>query len=222
MKLYFSPGACSMASHIVAQEAGLPVSLVQVDLRKKQTADGSDFLAINPKGYVPALELDDGQILTEASAVLQYLADRNPASGLAPENGTLARYQVQEWLGYISTEIHKTCGPLFNPAIPADQRQERIDYLNRRLGLVEKTLGSRAYLTGSTFTVADAYLFVVSNWANRLSLDLSAFPNLLAFQQRVSSRPAALATLKAEGLIKQSFTNPRRTHPPGSRHRGYC
>ncbi|MEQ1581763.1 MAG: glutathione transferase GstA [Steroidobacteraceae bacterium] len=202
MKLYFSPGSCALAAHIVAQEAGIPVVLVQVDLRKKQTADGSDFLAINPKGYVPALELDDGQILTEASAVLQYLADRNPASSLAPANGTLDRYRVQEWLGYINSEIHKTCGPLFNPMISAEQRQERIDYLNRRLPLVDKALAGSAFLTGDTFTVADAYLFVVSNWAKRLTLDLSAFPNLLAFQQRVAARPAVVAAMRAEGLIK--------------------
>jgi glutathione S-transferase len=202
MKLFFAPGACSMASHIVAQEAGIPVSLVQVDLGKKQTADGRDFLAINPKGYVPALELDDGQILTEGTAIMQYLADRSPASGLAPANGTLDRTRVQEWLGYINSELHKSYGPLFNPKTGPDQRQERIDYLIRRFALVDKTLAGRSYLTGETFTVADAYLFVIANWANVVKLDLSAYPNLLAFQQRVSARPAVLATLKAEGLIK--------------------
>lgn len=202
MKLYFSPGSCALAAHIVAQEAGVPLALVQVDLRKKQTVDGSDFFGINPKGYVPALELDDGQILTEAAAVMQYLADRNPAANLAPANGTLGRYRLQEWLGYISSEIHKTCGPLFNPMIGAEQRQERIDYLNRRLGLVERALAASPFLTGEHFTAADAYLFVVSNWANRLQLDLSAFPNLLAFKQRVAARPAVQMAMKAEGLIK--------------------
>jgi len=202
MKLYSSPGSCALAAHIVAQEAGIPLGLVQVDLRKKQTVDGRDFFGINPKGYVPALELDDGQVLTEAAAVMQYLADRNPAANLAPANGSLARYRLQEWLGYISSELHKTCGPLFNPTIGAEQRQERIDYLNRRLGLVEETLAAGPYLTGEHFTAADAYLFVVSNWANRLQLDLSTFPNLLAFRQRVAARPAVQAAMKAEGLLK--------------------
>lgn len=191
-----------MASHIVAQEAGIPVSLVQVDLGKKQTADGRDFFAINPKGYVPALELDDGQILTEGTAIMQYLADRNAASHLAPANGTLERTRVQEWLGYINSELHKSYGPLFNPKTGPEQRQERLDYLNRRFALVDKTLAGRSYLTGEQFTVADAYLFVITNWANIVKLDLSAYPNLLAFQQRVSARPAVQATLKSEGLIK--------------------
>lgn len=202
MKLYFSPGSCALAAHIVAQEAGIPLGLVQVDLRKKQTVDGRDFFGINPKGYVPALELDDGQVLTEAAAVMQYLADRNPAANLAPASGSLARYRLQEWLGYIGSELHKTCGPLFNPTISAEQRQERIDYLNRRLGLVEETLAAGPFLTGEHFTAADAYLFVVSSWGNRLQLDLSAFPNLLAFRQRVAGRPAVQAAMKAEGLLK--------------------
>lgn len=202
MKLYFAPGACSMASHIVAQETGIPVSLVQVDLGKKRTADGQDFLAINPKGYVPALELDDGQILTEGTAIMQYLADSKPASGLAPANGTLERTRVQEWLGYINSELHKSFGPLFNPKTGPEQRQERLEYLTRRFALVDKTLADRSYLTGEKFTVADAYLFVITNWSNIVQLDLSSFPNLLAFQQRVSARPAVVATLKAEGLIK--------------------
>ncbi len=202
MKLFYTPGACSMASHIVASEAGLNVDLVKVDLRAKKTEDGRDYTAINPKGYVPALELDDGQILTEGTAIMQYLADRAPSSGLAPANGTLERYRLQELLGYINSELHKTFGPLFNPNVSTEVREERVAYLNRRFAPIDKTLAGQPFLTGSTFTAADAYLFVIANWAGHAKVDLSAFPNILAFQQRVSSRPAVLATLKAEGFIK--------------------
>jgi glutathione S-transferase len=202
MKLYYTPGACSMAAHIVAEEAGLALDLVKVDLRSKKTADDRDYLAVNPKGYVPALELDDGQVLTEVTVVMQYLADRKPASGLAPPHGTFERYRLLELLAYISSELHKSYSPLFNPKTSPEARQERMDYLNRRFAFLDKALAGKTFLTGDTFTVADAYLFVLTNWANIVKLDLSAFPHLLAFRQRVSARPAVLATLQAEGFTK--------------------
>lgn len=202
MKLYYSPGACSLAVHIVAQEAGIPLQLERVDLKAKTTETGADFLAINPKGYVPVLQLDDGAVLTEGVAVMQYLADLKPESGLAPANGTLPRYRLQEWLTYINSELHKSFSPLFNPATPEQTRAERAEYLLRRYRLVEAHLAAHPYLLGEQFSVADAYLFVVTNWARIVKLDLSELPALLAFQQRVAARPAVQAALKAEGLAK--------------------
>jgi glutathione S-transferase len=202
MKLYYAPGACSLSPHIVAREAGIDLELQKVDTQtKKMTPDG-DFLAVNPKGYVPALQLDGGEVLTEGPAIVQYLADQKPASGLAPANGTLDRYRLQEMLGYINSEIHKTYGPLFNPKVTPETRQDRIDYLKKRYGLIEKALNGRDYLVGSRFTAADAYLFTVTNWSNFLKIDLAEFPNLQAFQKRVAARPAVQAAMKAEGLIK--------------------
>jgi len=201
MKLYYSPAACSLASHIVAHEAGLPLTLERVDLGKKLTASGTDFTKVTEKGYVPALELDDGSVLTEGTAIVQYLADRAPAKGLAPANGTLARYQLQALLGYINSELHKSFGPLFNPATGPEQRAERAAYLQKRYAYVEKLLGAHPYLTGEAFTVADAYLFTVTNWADKVKVDLSAFPHLAAFQKRVAQRPAVAAAMRAEGLI---------------------
>jgi glutathione S-transferase len=202
MKLYYAPGACSLSPHIVAREAGIDLELQKVDTQtKKMTPDG-DFLAVNPKGYVPALQLDGGEVLTEGPAIVQYLADQKPASGLAPANGTLDRYRLQEMLGYINSEIHKTYGPLFNPNVTPETRQDRIDYLKKRYGLIEKVLNGRDYLVGSRFTAADAYLFTVTNWSNFLKIDLAEFPNLQAFQKRVAARPAVQAAMKAEGLIK--------------------
>jgi glutathione S-transferase len=202
MKLYYSPGACSLSPHIVAQEAGIAVQLEKVDMKTKKTEHGEDYLAINPKGYVPALLLDNGELLTEGPAIVQYLADLKPESALAPENGTLARYRLQEVLGYISSELHKTYSPLFAPNTPADVRQGREDYLRKRYALIEQTLASQPFLLGDQFSAADAYLFTVTSWANFLKLDLSAFPNLLAFQKRVAARPAVKAALHAEGLSK--------------------
>jgi glutathione S-transferase len=200
MKLYFSPGACSLSPHIVAREAGIELTLEKVDTAAKKTHDGRDFWAINPKGYVPALELDDGEVLTEGPAIVQYLADQRPHTGLAPANGTRERYRLQEVLGYINSELHKTYSPLFNPKTLPETRQEREAYLQKRYALIEKTLAGRSYLLGETFTVADAYLFTVTNWAKFLKLDLSAHPNVLAFHERVSTRPAVQAALEAEGL----------------------
>jgi glutathione S-transferase len=202
MKLYYSPGACSLSPHIVAQEAGIAVQLEKVDMKTKQTEHGEDFLAINPKGYVPALLLDNGELLTEGPAIVQYLADLKPESALAPANGTFARYRLQEVLGYISSELHKTYSPLFAPTTPAEVRQGREDHLRKRYALIEQTLSSQPFLLGDQFTAADAYLFTVTNWANFLKLDLSSFPNLMAFQKRVASRPAVKAALHAEGLTK--------------------
>jgi glutathione S-transferase len=200
MKLYYSPGACSLSPHIVAQEAGIPLTLVKVDTATKKLADGSDYLAINPKGYVPALQLDNGELLTEGPTVVQYLADRKPEAKLVPAAGTFERYRVQEALGYINSEIHKTYTPLFNPATTPELRKDREDYLRKRFGLLEKQLAKGPYLFGAQFTVADAYLFTVTNWANFIKLDLSQFPNLMAFQSRVAERPGVNAALVAEGL----------------------
>ena len=201
MKLYYTPGACSLSPHIVARELGLTPTLERVDLRTKQTAAGDDFVKINPKGYVPVLQLDDGTVLTEGPAIVQYLADRDPARKLAPANGTIERYQLQALLGFINSELHKTYSPLFNPATSEAVKQERIAYLQRRYAYVEQLLQGKSYLTGEQFTVADAYLFTVTSWAGHAKVDLSAFPNLLAFQKRVAARPAVQAAMVAEGLI---------------------
>ena len=204
MKLYYMPGACSLSPHIVAREAGIDLQLVKVDGATKRTEDGADFLAINPKGYVPALELDDGQLLTEGPAIVQYLADLKPASGLAPANGTLARYRLQEVLGYINSEIHKSYSPLFKPDTPEATRQERKDYLRKRYAFVEGILAKQPWLLGDHFTVADAYLYTVTNWARHVDFDLSDFPAVLAFQKRVAERPSVEAALDAEGLARRA------------------
>jgi glutathione S-transferase len=202
MKLYFSPGACSLSPHIVAQEAGIPVTLVKVDTATKKLADGGDYWAINPKGYVPALQLDNGEVLTEGPAIVQYLADKKPDARLVPAAGSFERYRVQEMLGYINSEIHKTYSPLFRPTTSPELRKDREDYLRKRYTLVDKQLAKGPYLFGEQFTVADAYLFTVTNWATFLKLDMSEFPNLLAFQARVAARPAVKAAMTAEGLLK--------------------
>jgi glutathione S-transferase len=202
MKLYYAPGACSLSPHIVARESGIALELEKVDTQTKTIAKEGDYYAINPKGYVPALQLDDGQVLTEGPAIVQYLADKKPDSGLVPACGTLERYRVQEMLGYINSEIHKTYSPLFNDKTLPEVRKEKEEYLRKRYGIVEKQLAGRQYLFGDNFTAADAYLFTVTNWAHHVKLDLSAFPNLLSFQKRVAARPAVQAAMKAEGLIK--------------------
>lgn len=202
MKLYYLPGACSLSPNIVAHELGIALTLDKVDGKTKLTASGENFLEVNPKGYVPAIRLDDGEILTEGPAIVQYLADLKPESGLAPPNGTLARYRLQEILTYINSELHKTFSPLFNPAIPDETRAERVAYLKRRYGYIEGILSRQPYLMGEHFTVADAYLFVVTHWSRVIKLDLSEFPALLAFQKRVAERPAVQAAMREEGLIK--------------------
>jgi glutathione S-transferase len=200
MKLYYSPGACSLSPHIVATEAGIGLELVRVDNKTKTVAAEGDYWAINPKGYVPALELDNGEVLTEGPAIVQYLADLKPAAGLAPANGTWARTRLQEMLNYITSEIHKTYSPLFNPKVLPEVRAERTEYLRRRYALFDKQLAGRKYLFGDQFTVADAYLFVVTSWAKSTKVDLSDFANLQAFQKRVAARPAVRAAMEAEGL----------------------
>jgi glutathione S-transferase len=202
MKLYYAPGACSLSPHIVASELGLDLELEKIDLKAHVAAHGADFFAINPKGYVPALQMENGEVLTEGPAIVQYLADRKPESGLAPANGTVERYRLQEMLGYINSELHKTYSTLFNAKTTPEVREEKAEYLAKRYGLIEKQLSGRDYLFGNRFTVADAYLFTVTNWAHHVKVDLSAFPNLTAFQKRVAARPAVQAAMKAEGLIK--------------------
>ena len=213
MKLYYMPGACSLSPHIVALEAGIPLQLVKVDGKTKRTENGDDFLQINPKGYVPTLLLDSGELLTEGPAVVQYLADQKPESALAAPNGTLPRYHLQEMLGYINSELHKTYSPLFKPDTPEATRAERKEYLLRRYQfiedvrsalyaskIIEDVLAKQPFLLGDHFTVADAYLFTITNWARHVELDLSGFPALLAFQKRVAERPAVQEALEAEGL----------------------
>ncbi|MDE2249633.1 MAG: glutathione transferase GstA [Xanthomonadaceae bacterium] len=202
MKLFYSPGACSLSPHIVALEAGIPLQLEKVDLKAKRTEQSEDFWKVNPKGYVPALLLDNGELLTEGPVIAQYLADRKPESGLAPANGSMPRYRLQETLGYINSELHKTYSPLFRPDTPAEVKQERKDYLRRRYGPLEAVLAKQDWLLGDHFTAADAYLFTVTNWAALVDLDLSEFPALVAFQKRVAARPQVRAAMLAEGLIK--------------------
>lgn len=202
MKLYFSPGACSLSPHIVLLEAGLDFTTEQVDLRKKVTASGADFRAINPKGYVPALELDNGALLTEGPAIVQYIADLAPQSKLVPPAGSLERYQVMEWLNFISTEIHKNFSPLFAPDASEDLRAAAREHLTRRFAYVAMMLEGRDYLGGAGFTVADAYLFTVASWAGFVKFDLSAWPVLQAYQARIAARPAVQQAMRDEGMIK--------------------
>ena len=204
MKLYYSPGACSLSPHIVANEAGIPLELAKVDVQSKTVAREGDYWDVNPKGYVPALELDDGQVLTEGPAIVQYLADRAPDTGLAPANGSFERVRLQEALNYLTSEIHKSFSPLFRPDVLPAVREERLAYLAKRYALIEKQLDGRRYLFGDRFTVADAYLFTLTRWARAVKLDLSGFPNLEAFQKRVGSRKAVLEAMRAEGLVPDS------------------
>src|SRR5438445_12223722 len=204
MKLYFAPGVCSLAPHILAHEAGIPLKYEKVDLKTKQTESGRDFNQINPKGYVPALELADGEVLTEGPAIAQYLGDLKPESKLVPANGTKERYRLQEMLGYINSEIHKTYSPLFRDATPAEVRVERKEYLHKRYALLDAILAKQPHLLGDTFGAADAYLFAVTRWAKGAEVDLSDFKALSAFQQRVEARPAVQAAMAAEGLIKSA------------------
>jgi glutathione S-transferase len=202
MKLYFSPGACSLSPHIALREAGLTFDLEQVDVRAKKTKSGEDFYQVNPKGQVPTLVLDDGDILTEGPVIVQYIADQAPASKLAPPVGTKERYHLQEWLNFITSELHKNFSPLYRPTTPDDYRPIARDNLAGRFGYVDKHLADRPYLTGDTFTVADAYLFVMTNWANTLKFDLTSWPNVVAFRDRALARPQVQEAMKVEGLIK--------------------
>ncbi|ERJ38238.1 Glutathione S-transferase [Burkholderia sp. AU4i] len=201
MKLYYSPGACSLSPHIVLREMGLTFELEKVDLQSKKTESGSDFRGVNPNGYVPLLVLDDGQVLTEGPAIVQYLADRAPEVRLAPEAGTMERYRLVEWLNFISTELHKAFAPLFNPKTPEEWKAIVNDLIAARLVYVEKKLGGQAYLMGNNFTVADAYLFTVLSWGKWVGVDIGRWPTLQSYTNRISSRPTVQAALKAEGLI---------------------
>lgn len=199
MKLYYTPGACSLSPHIVAEEAGIALELEKVDLKTHKTADGVDYYAVNPKGYVPSLTLDDGTMLTEGAAIVQYLADLKPASGLAPANGTMARYRLQEWLTFINSEIHKSFSPLFQGAGEEAQAAAR-EKISKRFAYVDTELGAKPFLLGDTFTAADAYFFVMLTWAHHMKIDLPV--NLGAYFARVAQRPKVHAAMKAEGLVK--------------------
>jgi glutathione S-transferase len=202
MKLYYSPGACSLSPHIVLREAGLPFEPVLASTKTHKLQDGTDYYTINPKGYVPLLELDDGQRLTEGPAIVQYIADKVPAKNLAPANGTMERYRLQEWLNFITSELHKGFGVLFNPAMPEEGKNAMKGRLTDRLKWVDGQLAGKQYLMGDNFTVADAYLFTIVNWAKFVNLDISAFANVGAYMQRMAARPAVQEALKAEGLLK--------------------
>lgn len=204
MKLYFTPGACSMAPHIVLREAAYEFELEKVDLGKRKTETGEDFTAINPKGYVPALQLDNGEILTEAAVILQYLADQKPEPELAPRAGTLARYRLMEWLNFVSAEIHKQLAPLFKPGLGEDVRKGQIEQLSRRFEFLAKHFDANAYLMGDRFGVADAYLFTVLSWTYKFKIDLSPWPQLQSYIGRIRERPAVRQTLTAEGLENQA------------------
>jgi len=203
MKLYFSPGACSLAPHIVLQESGLPFDLVKADLKTHQlAADGSDYYPITSKGQVPLLELDGGERLSEGPAITQYIADKVPAKNLAPANGTMARYRVQEWLNFVTSELHKGIGGLFNPAMPEDGKAVIRAKATSKLKWVDEQLEGKQYLVGDAFTIADAYLFTIVNWTGHTGIDISGMKNLGAFQARMAARPAVQAAMRAEGLLK--------------------
>lgn len=201
MKLYYSPGAYSLSPHIVARELGIKVDLQKVNTKDKSMEGGGDFWSVNPKGYVPALELDNGKRLTEGPAIVQYLADQKPDSGLAPKAGTFERYQLQEWLNFLTSEIHKQFSPLFRPNTPEDYKTIAKENLGKRFEWLDKQLAGKDYLTGKQFTVADAYLFVLTNWTKPTNIDLSKWPNVQAFNKRVAARPKVKEAMQAEGLI---------------------
>jgi len=202
MKLYYMTGACSMASLIALHESGIKFETAAVDRKTRKTSDGLEFAQVNSKGYVPALRLDDGQILTENVAVLLYIADRSPAAQLAPVAGTMQRYRLIEWLAFINSEVHKSFGPLFNPDAGDEMKKLARDNLSKRLDWLDAALGSKAFLTGDTFSVADAYLFVVLGWLSHVGLDLAKWPNLKRYHASFATRPSVIASLKLEGLLK--------------------
>jgi len=200
VKLFFSPGACSLAPHIALYEAGLPFTADKVDMRTRRTSDGQDYVALNPKGYVPALMLDNGEVLTECPAILQYLADQKPDARLAPPAGTLARYRLMEWLSFIAAELHKSFGPLLRPGAAEDAKAAARDRIGQRLAHAANHLASRQYLVGDHFTVADAYLYTILTWTRFTGIDLAAWPVLVAYRDRIQQRTAVQAARDAEGL----------------------
>jgi glutathione S-transferase len=202
MKLFYSPGACSLSPHIVLLEAGMNITMVKVDLGAKKTADGGDYLAINSKGSVPALQLDDGQVLTEGPAIVQYLADLKPESGLAPRAGTMARYRLMEMLNYITSEVHKGFSPLFNSKIPPEWKEITLAALAKKFDWLSAQLAGKTFLLGDTFSVADAYLFTVVGWTKPLKIDLGKWPVLAAYHKHIAERPKVQEAMRAEGLLK--------------------
>lgn len=201
MKLFYSPGACSLAPHIALREANLPFSLHKVDLKNRQIETGGDFADVNGKGYVPALELDNGQVLTEGPAIVQYIADQNPTAGIVPAPGTMERYKLQEWLNFITSELHKPLGSMFNPAQAPEWRQAVIATLSKRLDWLSKQLEGSQYLLGEKFSVADGYLFTVLGWAPHVGFDLGKWPVIQRYAVRIGQRPKVIEAMKAEGLI---------------------
>jgi glutathione S-transferase len=202
MKLYYSPGACSLSPHIALREAGVPVELKKVDLAAKQLDGGGDYLQVNGKGQVPVLELPDGSVLTEGPAIVQYIADQNPDSKLAPKAGTLERYRLQEWLNFITSELHKQFSPLFNKAAAPEWKAGVMANIRKRFDWLNKQLDGKTYLMGEQFTVADGYLFTILNWARHVGLDLADWPAIKTYHERVRARPKVQEALKAEGLVK--------------------
>ncbi|MBC7620078.1 MAG: glutathione transferase GstA [Candidatus Saccharibacteria bacterium] len=202
MKLYYSPGACSLSPHIALHEAGLEHEGVLTPTKTHKTPDGTDFYTINPLGYVPFLVLDDGRTLHEGPAIVQYIADQVPEKNLAPANGTYERYKLQEWLTFIGTELHKSFSPLFTPGTLDEIKVAAKAQITKRLTWVDSELAGKDYLMGSTFSVADAYLFTVTNWATYVQMDIAGFANLAAYRARVAARPGVIAAMKAEGLLK--------------------
>ena len=201
MKLFYTPGACSLSPHIALLEAGLPFTLSKVDLKNKKLESGEDFNGINGKGYVPVLQLDDGQVLTEGSAIVQYIADLKPAAGLAPAAGTVERYRLQEWLNFITSELHKPMGSMFNPAQTPEWKESVKATLSKRLDWLSKQLEGKQYLLGDKFSIADGYLFTILNWAGMVKFDLAPWPVIQQYAARVGQRPKVVEALKAEGLL---------------------
>lgn len=201
MKLYYAPAACSLAAHIVAREAGVGLDLVRTSTKDKTTESGADYLAINPKGAVPALEMNDGQVLTENAVIMQYLAAQAPGANLVPADGD-ARWRQLELVNFVATELHKGFSPLFNPATPADYRPLVVEAINKKIAFLEGVLGGKTYLTGDTFTIADAYAYTILNWTRFTGIDLSPYPKIQAFMERVAARPAVQHAMREEGLLK--------------------
>ena len=204
MKLYYAPGACSLAPHIALREAGYQFELDKVDLAAKRTESGKDYLKINPNGYVPALQTDDGEIITEAAVILQYLADKKPRAHLAPKHGSMERYRLLEWLNFTASEIHKTLGVLFKPEMTPEWKKAQINLFHTRLEFLAKHLHKRKFLLGDEFTIADAYLFTVLGWVNFHKIDISNWPEVKKYMQRIGERKAVREAMEAEGLIKKA------------------
>ncbi len=202
LKLFYAPGACSLSPHIALEEAGLEYQAIRADLKTKATEDGGDFKKTNPLGYVPALVLEDGSVLTEGPAIVQYIADKAPAKHLAPANGSIDRYKLQSWLNFVSSEVHKGFSPLFNPAMPDDAKKIAKERLATRFAHLDQHFAKHHYLMGKDYSVADGYLFTTLNWTKPTGIDLTPYPHIQAYHKRISERPAVHAAMKAEGLIK--------------------